>query len=183
MNHKLMALSAAFLTTALANPEERVVFDFKTPSQNWAVINDGVMGGVSSSATRVANGVLEFSGRVRLENNGGFASVRSPGGPYNLKAFEGMVLRVKGDGSEYQFTLSMPNGWGNLYQFKFQTRANAWQEVRIPFSKFAPIYFGARRGSVKLELDRIETFGFLVANKKAETFKLEVDSIRAYAAK
>jgi NADH dehydrogenase [ubiquinone] 1 alpha subcomplex assembly factor 1 len=184
MNNKLVMLSAALLTTStLANATERMIFDFKTTSQNWFVINDGVMSGISSSATRITNGVLEFSGRVRLENNGGFASARSPGGRYDLSAFDGVVLRVRGDGGAYQFTMAMPNVQGSLHQFKFETQPNMWQEVRVPFSKFAPIYFSGRRNPVKLELDRIETLGFLVANKKAEVFKLEVDSIRAYSEK
>jgi hypothetical protein len=49
--------------------------DFK--ANQWIIVNDGVMGGISTSSiklTNTQNGV--FSGTVKLENNGGFASVR-----------------------------------------------------------------------------------------------------------
>ncbi|RLT33047.1 MAG: hypothetical protein DWI54_00995, partial [Chloroflexi bacterium] len=44
--------------------------------RSWYSVNDGVMGGVSESAmTATSNGTAIFSGVVRFENNGGFATV------------------------------------------------------------------------------------------------------------
>ena len=53
------------------------------PSNNigvdkWGIVNDGVMGGISQSniyLNEVDN--IIFAGNVSLENNGGFASIRS----------------------------------------------------------------------------------------------------------
>ena len=58
---------------------EKTLFDFSTATNApaWQVVNDDVMGGVSTSRFSVTNGVAVFRGEVSLENNGGFASVRS----------------------------------------------------------------------------------------------------------
>ena len=44
-----------------------------TNRDNWLVVNDNVMGGISESNIRFSeNNTLVFQGRVSLENNGGF---------------------------------------------------------------------------------------------------------------
>ena len=43
----------------------------------WRIVNDDVMGGVSTSTINYDDGVMTFKGNVSLENNGGFASARS----------------------------------------------------------------------------------------------------------
>jgi hypothetical protein len=163
-----------------ANPNERVLFDFKTTQADWFVINDGVMGGVSSSSVRVQNGTLVFAGRVRLENNGGFASVRSAINPVNLRGFDGLVLRLRGDGKSYALNLSTGNARNVLYRAGFQTRDGEWLEVRIPFLSLRPTRFGNVLSGPAFDAAAIETFGFIIANQRAETFQLEVSSIRAY---
>ena len=58
---------------------EKMVTDFEGSEQlsEWQVINDSVMGGVSSSEIVIGvQSVAVFRGYVSLENNGGFASVR-----------------------------------------------------------------------------------------------------------
>ena len=50
------------------------------------------MGGISVSSWR--DGI--FSGKVRLDNNGGFASLRLPfPGPMNLNQFEGFYIKAR----------------------------------------------------------------------------------------
>ncbi|MCU0952883.1 MAG: CIA30 family protein, partial [Burkholderiaceae bacterium] len=50
--------------------------DFATDGARWQVVNDGVMGGVSSSRITAGADGVQFSGEVRTEFNGGFASAR-----------------------------------------------------------------------------------------------------------
>ena len=59
----------------------KVIIDFRTPDSGyWTIVNDGVMGGVSDGRFRItADQTMEFFGTLSLENNGGFASVRSSG--------------------------------------------------------------------------------------------------------
>ena len=171
-----------FLLTAgaFAAGEEKLLFDFSGAPMNWFVVNDGVMGGVSSSTVKIGNGLLVFSGQVRLENNGGFASVRSNASEQDLSEFSGIALRVRGDGKMYALNVRTSSLRNVMYQSEFQTKAGEWTELRIPFSQLRPTRFGQTlRGNV-LDKDRIESFGFIIANKRAEQFRLEVDWIKAY---
>ncbi len=170
----------AFLGVVMADSSERILFNFGPGEPEWGVINDGVMGGVSSSSVRVVNGVLVFSGRVRLENNGGFASNRSAASQYNLEGFDGVVLRVRGDGKKYALNISTSSAGRVLYRAGFTTRENEWQEVKIPFSSLVPTRFGNTLEGPPFDRGLIESFGFIIANKRAEDFELGVDWIKAF---
>lgn len=64
-----------------------------TDIDQWYVVNDNVMGGVSnSSMVFTENETLVFKGRVSLDNNGGFASVRL--NTRNLKVKEDQKLKL-----------------------------------------------------------------------------------------
>jgi hypothetical protein len=66
--------------------------DFSRPdaAHGFRVINDGVMGGVSTSRLSQTDGALLFEGIVSVENNGGFASFRGavsiPAGARTLRS-------------------------------------------------------------------------------------------------
>lgn len=171
----LIALVTGVFMTASAASN----FELKAGDTQWFVINDGVMGGVSSSSAQIVGGVLEFSGRVRLDNNGGFASVRSSAGAYDLTAATSLTLRVRGDGKRYAAQLGSSGARGVLYRAEFDTKANQWLEVKLPMTAFKPTRFGQVLNGYPLEQGKIEHFGFIIANKKAETFRLELDWIRA----
>jgi hypothetical protein len=58
----------------------QTLFDFTgaDAEKDWQTVNDGVMGGVSVGKFQITDKkTLEFSGTLSLENNGGFASVRT----------------------------------------------------------------------------------------------------------
>ena len=168
------------MTGAFAAGEEKLLFDFSSAPMNWFVVNDGVMGGVSSSTVKLSNGLLVFAGQVRLENNGGFASVRSNGFEQDLSEFSGIGLRIRGDGKMYALNVRTSSLGNVMYQSEFQTKAGEWTELRLPFSELRPTRFGQTLRGNLLEKDRIESFGFIIANKRNESFKLEVDWIKAY---
>jgi len=79
------------------------LFDFSMPEAagRWRSLNDSVMGGVSDGAMVPVVDQLDtsggecharFTGVVRMERNGGFASVRaSLGSGIDLSAFKGRV--------------------------------------------------------------------------------------------
>ena len=74
---------------------------------NWLVVNDNVMGGVSESNIRFSeNNTLIFQGRVSIENNGGFASFR-----YNTKN-----LKVNKDQIAYRYEIIETLGKGSFGQ-------------------------------------------------------------------
>ena len=91
----------------------RVVVDFiEGEGVLWSIVNDGVMGGRSTSKISLTDErTALFTGFVSLENNGGFASTRAAFQSLDLSAYEGVTLRVKGDGRRYQLRFRQ-NGCG-----------------------------------------------------------------------
>lgn len=161
------------------------LFDFSGREPAWYTVNDNVMGGVSNSLVVVDTELqrLSFSGDVSLENNGGFASTRSQWTNYNLGAFDGIALRVRGDGNSYRFRIrTEETGSGIAYTSLFTTKANSWQEVYIPFSEMAPLYRGfVVNAAGPLNPESIRSFGLMVADKQTGEFSLDVDWINAVA--
>jgi monofunctional biosynthetic peptidoglycan transglycosylase len=143
------------------------------------------MGGVSTSQFQVlTNGCAVFSGTVRLENNGGFASVRSQPVRADLTGCDSFLLRVRGDGRRYKFSVRTEAGLDTpLYQLAFTTKRGEWEEHRLPFKDFVPTFRGRILTDVPL-LDpaKITSVGFLIADKQAGAFRLEISVIRAWSA-
>jgi NADH dehydrogenase [ubiquinone] 1 alpha subcomplex assembly factor 1 len=148
----------------------------------WTVVNDGVMGGRSTSTVQEdSTGTIVFAGDVSLENNGGFASVRLPIAALDLSAFGGLRLRLRGDGNRYQIRLRTDDRFdGIAYSARFQTTGE-WETVEIPFAAFEPTFRGVRpRGAPPLDPSRIRQLGFLIADEQAGPFRLEVADLSAY---
>jgi len=126
---------------------------------------------------------MVFSGTLSLKNRGGFSSVRTRPNRTDLSDYDHLVVRLRGDGRTYWLTVNtnvrIPAG---SYRALIATKAGEWQTVRAPFSKFRATSFG-RVLPVFVPLDRskVESIGFLLADKKAGPFRLEVDSIKASA--
>jgi hypothetical protein len=179
-------------------PETKVVFDFRQISTDlsstWGAVDDVVMGGVSESGIQLVNGVALFSGNVSTSNAGGFASVRTRNfaPPLDLTGYQGLELRIKGDGKRYKFMLRNATQWdGVAYCYSFDTVADTWIDVRIPFSAFVPI-FRARTVSnpqpldlqhiyaLQLMLSKFEYDGALNPKFSAGLFELWVQSVKAY---
>ena len=69
----------------------------------WSIVNDRVMGGVSSSRVRADEGGLRFEGEVRLEHDGGFASMRrATQWPADSA---GVRVTARGDGNGYRLVV------------------------------------------------------------------------------
>jgi monofunctional biosynthetic peptidoglycan transglycosylase len=160
-----------------------LVFTLAAAVLQWQVIDDGVMGGLSASRVEATEaGTLVFHGRVSLENNGGFASIRSGPARHDLGAANGIVLRVRGDGKRYKLNLRTDAAFdGVQYQAAFDTRAGEWLEVRLPFDTFQARFRGRRlQGVPPLDPSRIVTFGFLISDRQEGAFRLEIDTLSAW---
>lgn len=145
----------------------------------WEVVNDGVMGGVSSSTVLTKNGVLRFAGTVRLENNGGFASSRSVSMPADadtaVKNASALTFRLRSSGSPFNITVETDSGW---YWATVQPPARTWTTLRIPYDEFTPkSRFGEALPGASYRGQSIRRFGILIANKRAEKFSIELDEI------
>lgn len=158
-------------------------FDSRDQVQNWLIVNDGVMGGVSQSEMIVTPaGTAIFRGNVSLDNNGGFASVRTYPTAYQLADYDGLSLRVKGDGQQYKLRLRTDNYLDAVaYQVDFETQPDTWLNIRVPFTEFVPVYRGyIVSDAPKLDPAKIAQIGFIISNKQAGPFELEIDWIKAY---
>ena len=167
-----------------ADEEGRVLFDFRKPeaAKLWQPVNDGVMGGVSDGRFRVTEqGMMEFYGTLSLENNGGFASVRSRPKKLGLADGEAIVARVRGDGREYYLSLRVPTRQiAFSYRASFETKKGKWQEVRVPLNRFQATSFGRPvKDAAPVDPREVNSIGFLLADKKAGPFKLEVEWVKA----
>lgn len=178
----VLLLSLCTWPAAAADEGARVLFEFDKPDaeEAWRNINDNVMGGVSEGKFRITDEkTLEFYGDLSLENRGGFASVRCRPAKLDLSEYEGVAFKVRGDGRAYYFTINVPTGLPAFsYRAKFETRKGEWQEVQIPFKDFRATAFGRELPGV-LDPSKVQALGFLLADKKAGPFKLEVDRIGA----
>lgn len=162
---------------------DKILFNFTTAtaSSAWETVNDDVMGGVSTSRFEVFTNGAVFSGAVSLENNGGFASVRSSPVQQNLTGLDAFVVRVRGDGRRYKFTVRTGTGFDSpLYQCAFTTKRGEWEEHHLAFKDFVPTFRGRELTNVPpLDPARIQSVGFLIADQQAGAFRLEIASIRA----
>ncbi len=163
-------------------PLNLVGFGGENPSE-WRVIDDGVMGGQSrSSITLTGDETGLFTGEVSLENNGGFASVRTMVDLPDLSDYVGLEIRVKGDGRTYQLRLrNSTRSDGLAYRAIFKTRNDKWLTVRIPFEQFAPTFRGRTiDGAPPLNPAHIHQVGILIADEVSGPFSLEIDFVRAW---
>lgn len=159
---------------------ETILFDFaQTTNATWQIVNDDVMGGVSTSSFRITNGVAVFRGEVSLENNGGFASARTLPTPLEVSAASGFVLRVRGDGQRYKFTARMDSSFdGPLYQNAFATKRGEWQELHLRLEDFVPTFRGrVLSGEALLDVRKLTSVGFLISDQQSGAFQLEIARI------
>jgi NADH dehydrogenase [ubiquinone] 1 alpha subcomplex assembly factor 1 len=183
LTRTILAIMVLASSAAANEPNSQVLFDFSetVADRQWQTVNDSVMVGRSDGLFRVADsGTMEFFGRLSLENNGGFASVRSRPSKLALQKGDSLLMRVRGDGRRYTFNLYVPNGRTAFsYRVEFQTRKDEWIEVRVPLKDFIATSFGrVVNNAGPVNPQRVNSIGFLLSDKKAGPFKLDVDWIR-----
>ena len=155
-------------------------FDDAADAALWRPVDDVVMGGVSASAFGQAGpGVARFAGTVSLDRGGGFASVRTPPRDWDTAGATAFVLRVRGDGRTYKFTLRTGDAFDGIqYQARFTPPAGEWSEQRLPVASFVPTFRGRTvPGAPPLDPARIRALGLMISDKQAGPFELLLDSI------
>ena len=182
----VVLLMALFGQVAVEKPL-RPLLDFagSDAAQKWQAVNDNVMGGVSDGRFRITSDkTLEFSGRLSLENNGGFASLRTKPAELEINAGDTIVVRVKGDGREYVLNLyTKSRRMAFSYRAPLPTTKDEWTEVSVPLDEFIPTAFGRRvQGMGPVESDQINGLGFMLSDKQPGAFKLEVGWVKVLRA-
>lgn len=149
----------------------------------WRIVNDNVMGGRSSSVSAlIENGVILFEGNISLENNGGFASLRSPINNYNFSDYSGIEIKIKGDGKIYSISMKETSYFtGLFFTSAFNSKKNEWLVVKLPFSEFKSKYFGRKLDSdEKIRLEKIKEIALLISEKQEGDFRTEIDYVKLY---
>lgn len=177
---------------------EKLIFDFTNPNaqlkETWGAIDDVVMGGVSQSNISLADGKAIFSGIVSTNNNGGFASVRTRNfdTPLDLSAYEGIELKITGDGKRYKFITRCEGKWDGIgYSYSFDTVYNFPTTIRVPFKELIPVFRAktvteatridaSQIYSMQLMLSKFEYDGELNPKFETGSFALHIESIKAY---
>ena len=156
-----------------------MVLDFTADFQavKWEAIDDRIMGGCSQSRPEYLQGTgLRFSGTISLDNNGGFASIRSDDGCFDLSGHSGLKVRARGDGRTYKLSLRTDLFYdGVSYQISFATDADTWQEITLPFEMFAPTHHGVKLTTVPtMDTAEVKSFGLFIADHQSGPFKLDI---------
>ncbi len=180
-------LALLMVTTAMAEDTPQPLFDFTgaDAAKDWQAVNDGVMGGVSEGKFKITDKkTMEFFGTLSLKNNGGFASVRTKAKKLGLEMEDTLIARVRGDGREFSLNLYLnTQRIAFSYRAMVQTKKDEWIDVRVPLDKFEATWFGRvvkDAGAAKPE--EVNALGFLLSDKKAGPFKMEVEWIKVLRA-
>ncbi|TMM57565.1 CIA30 family protein [Maribacter algarum] len=155
------------------------LFDFndKVSTEDWRVVNDGVMGGLSQGIFSInSEGHGFFRGNVSLENYGGFSSVRYRFETKDTSKFSQIQIRLKGDGKPYQFRVKADDRQRYSYIANIKTSGD-WEILSIEFSEMYPAFRGRLLDLPNYSGIEMTEIAFLIGNKKEENFALEIDYI------
>lgn len=181
--NSILILCTATVASQAVEPHHKTLDDFKKIQEagTWISVNDSVMGGISQGGpTFSKKRQLVFSGKISLENNGGFSSIRTRGETMNLSAYDGIEMKVKGDGRMYYLTTRSNGRRMVAFWSPIQPPKGEWSVIRIPFNAFYATYMGKKVPLMKLNTKNISSVGFMLYDKKSGPFTLETDYIRAY---
>jgi NADH dehydrogenase [ubiquinone] 1 alpha subcomplex assembly factor 1 len=181
----LFGLLLMFSTSSSPSVSSHSVMDFgKAELSSWRALNDGVMGGRSVGNVSYSRSTLKWEGRVSLENNGGFSSVRSPWSERDLSGFDAVTIRCRttaGSADTFTLTMEVSEQWWMPYwktDFKADTE---WKEIVVPFSALKKS--SAMTGELPKiwswgNLSKVLRLGMMKYDGLAGEFGLEVDWMR-----
>lgn len=173
-------------TNAPQTPRSSVLVDLDDAGEvaTWTTVNDPVMGGMSTSKIAFGDGGLVFSGNLSLENNGGFASARSPQDPeIGRRATGATSLRVHavGDGKTYLVKVGIA-GQPWSYAQRFPTEAAVPRVYELPIEGFEPVGMRldpAPEAPQSLEPSGINQVSVYILDKQQGPFELTISAVDA----
>jgi hypothetical protein len=162
----------------LAAQEERMQL-----SPRWEYVSDRVMGGVSTGQLRAeqvaGRAGARMTGRVSLDNNGGFVQMAfdlAPGGGvFDASQWSGIEVDVYGNAEEYEMrlrTAALTRPWQS-FRAPF-TAGPAWETIRLPFDSFV-----AHRTSAGFDPAELRRVGILAIGRVFDA-DVTVAAVRLY---
>lgn len=166
--------------------QDALLFDFgaKKDFGKWSIINDDVMGGLSRSNASLDADAILFAGVVSLKNNGGFVSLRSALGNYDLSDFTYCEVRFKSE-TKRKFEILIEKDtpfYLPKFRVKFGATKEDWQTITIPLKDFEISRMGStiQQGIDPDVLQSIQRIGFILADKQEGSFQLWIDYLKFY---
>lgn len=177
-----MKILLAFIFTTLFMAQQ-LSYDFGSSCDNcdqWFVVVDGVMGGLSQGTVLQSQESIIFRGRISLENNGGFASLRTPYQDYDLSAYKTVTVRYRSTGQDFGLTLSKHRQfWRPQYKTNLPTTNGTWKTLTCNLEDFETYRLGELMPGTpdKEDLSGIIRLGLISNTEAASDFEIEVDKI------
>ena len=164
-----------------SEPLKEFDFGIEKSGEEWNVMNDGVMGGLSEGVASLNENSLLLKGNISLANNGGFSSIRSPWGKKDLGAYDEVSIRYRSSGQVVAMSFEIYRRWWRpYYLLDLQPTDDEWKTVTLPLSSAKEISVVAPTGKslTPEKLSKILRIGFMTHEKKASPFEFEVDYVR-----
>lgn len=144
----------------------------------WESLGDQVMGGQSDGKVVCSEeGVGHFHGTVRLDNGGGFASVKADlRFPVDADGYTGIELVARGDGKTYKIGLrNSTNRRSIVYQQSFTPDSDQWCRVQLPFRDFIPTWRGRTvTDAAPLDIHKLASISLFVSGRQVGEFHLRM---------
>lgn len=177
---KILLIIMAFSTTTSG-----FIFNFGTQNntETWRIVNDAVMGGLSTSGITENKNSILFKGETSLDNNGGFASMRTLIEKDSLKDCTTMTIRFKSSSTDRTFGLSLKTSqryYIPYHKFTFSPKTNDWEELKVNITEFKHYRISEIIGeNMPLDvLSEVFNIALIVSDTKAGPFDIEIDFIK-----
>lgn len=140
-----------------------------TSGNEWNLVTDGVMGGVSKGQLSIHviedRPCLRMQGNVRLDNNGGFVQIALdlPDGIIRkIPEYSGLFFEVYGNNEKYNIHLRTQDIWlpWQSYRATF-TAMPEWKTLYVPFAEFTPY-----RIDKALDIRRLKRIGLVAIGRR-----------------
>ena len=118
------------------------IYDAQQNTSRWQTADDRVMGGLSVAQivadTRGGQSCFCLSGRVSLENRGGFVQMKWSFEPeMDAGQFTGVYVDVMGNNESYNVHLRTRQLWLPWQSFRASfTAIPQWERIYLPFTQF-----------------------------------------------
>jgi hypothetical protein len=175
MKFLIILLTILLLPTT---PGLKIDFSQQSQVEDWVIINDGVMGGKSESSVSLNPDKIVFSGVISLENNGGFASLRSPVENHDLSNYSKAKIKFRSYGRTFSLMLeSSLIFYEPVFKYDIQSKNEEWAEIEIDLSDFKEYRLSQFTGNNAHPgaLEDILRIGIILFDKKDGPFKLEIE--------
>lgn len=162
------------------NKNLRIDFGEDAEGQDWNIVNDSVMGGLSHSEMAFTKNTLIFKGELSLRNNGGFASIRSSNQKFDLSKYTTVKIKFRSTGRDFAFRLASSDLYYKPnYKNSFSSSTGEWEIIELKISDFKEYTMGeiSNLNVSKDKLESIVRIGIIISDKKEGQFDIEVNSI------